>query len=158
MRELGLTVATGALACAVAACQTSEPARATPPSSATSTGVTPPVAAPPGDSRVYDQTTQNIDVTANGRFTVALEANVTTPLEWKLEPEPNPAVLTLAERKYTDDPPPGCPGCTGYGGTDAFSFVAKGPGEATLHFAYRELKPGTPPAKEITIRVRVSGP
>lgn len=158
MRELGLTVVVAALAGAVAACQTSEPARANPPSSGTSVGAAPPAATPPGDSRIYDQTTQNIDVPANGRFTVVLEANVTTPLEWKLEPEPNPAVLALAERKYTDAPPPGCPACTGYGGTDAFSFVAKAPGEATLHFAYRELKPGTPPAKEVTIRVRVSGP
>jgi len=148
----------GAAVSSVVACQTSEPARGAPPSSATSGGA-PPVSVPgaSSDGRIYDQTTQNIDVAANGRFTVALEANVTTPLEWKLEPEPNPAILALAGRQYSDSPPPGCPGCTGYGGTDAFSFVAKGPGEATLHFAYRELRPGTPPAKEVTIRVRITG-
>jgi predicted secreted protein len=159
MRQLGLTLAIGSLLAGVVACRTSEPAGANPPSSAASVsgGSAPvPPGAPSAAPRVYDQSVQSIDVAVGGRFTIALEANITTPLEWKLEPDPNPAVLALGERKYTDEPPVGCVACTGYGGTDSFSFVAKGPGEATLHFAYRELKPGMPPAKEITVRVRVS--
>lgn len=164
MRELGLSVIAVVLAVG-SGCQTSEPARTSPPSSATNPGgpgapnVGPPApnAAPSGgvESRVYDETVQLVDVAMNGRFTIALPANVTTPLEWKLEPDPDPALLGLAERKYTDTPPPGCQGCTGYPGTDAFTFVAKGPGEAALHFAYREIRKGAPPAKEITVRVRI---
>lgn len=156
MRELGLTPFFATLAVVVVACQTSEPARANPPSSATSGAAPAPMAgSASGEARVYDQTTQAIDVPVNGRFTVALEANVTTPLEWKLEPDPNPVVLAPAGHQYTDAPPAGCRACTGYAGTDAFSFVAKGAGDATLHFAYRELRPGAPPAKEVTIIVRV---
>ena len=156
MRELGLTLSLCALAASVA-CQTSEPARATPPSSAASVGSAPQgtTAGAPGGARVYDQNAQTVEVQRGGRFTIALEANVTTPLEWKLEPEPSPAVVGLAGRQYTDAPPPGCQACTGYAGTDAFTFVANGPGEATLHFAYRELRPGTPPAKEVTVHVSV---
>lgn len=160
MRKLGLiglAVACGSLS----ACQTSEPARATPPGTATGVAASPapgPSPVAPDGARVYDETVQNIDVAPGGRFTIALSANMSTPLEWKLEPEPNPAVLAAAGRRYTDAPPPGCSGCVGYPGTDAFTFEAKGPGEAALHFAYRELKKDAPPAKELTVRVRVSGP
>jgi predicted secreted protein len=107
---------------------------------------------------VYDDTAQAIDVAANARFTIALRANMTTPLEWRLEPEPDPSVIAQAGRQYTDAPPAGCTGCVGYGGTDAFSFIAKVPGDVTLHFAYREPKKAGPPAREVTVHVRVQNP
>jgi predicted secreted protein len=159
MRELGLALGI-TLLMAASACQSSEPARTNPPSSATNPGTSTlphagPDPAPAGDPRIYDDKVTSIEAGPNGSFTIALPANVSTPLEWKLEPEPNPAILALSGRKYTDSPPAGCQACTGYPGTDAFTFVAKGPGEAVLHFVYRELRKDAPPAREITVQVRV---
>ena len=173
MRELGLTASViGVLAnimttvlvgCCVAlpGCQKSEPAQATPPSSAE--GVAGPAPTSAGsvaaESRVYDETARAIDARTGERFVIALKANVTTPFEWRLEPEPNAAVVVPSEHKYTDAPPQGCSGCVGYGGTDSFAFVAKAPGEADLHFAYRQItKKDVPPNRTVDIHVRVASP
>jgi hypothetical protein len=89
---------------------------------------------------------------------VALPANVTTPMKWRIEPEPDAAVLALADRRYADQPPADCAGCTGYGGTDSFTFETKGAGAATLHFRYLPLRGEGPAQREVSIEVRVAAP
>lgn len=145
-------------AVAAAGCQTSEPASANPPSSgAVLPGNAPnagPAAAP--GSRIYDETAQIIEAHPADGFTVALKGNATTPFEWRLDPNPDAAVVAPSGHTYTDTPPPGCTGCTGYGGTDSFSFVAKGAGETDLHFVYARVTKGdAPPSRTLTIHVRV---
>ena len=160
MRQLGLTVILcELLAFALVGCQTSEPARGTPPSSGT--GNPAPMEPNPGapvasGSRIYDETVQTIEAHPNEGFVIALKANVTTPMEWRIEPAPDSGVVVLSGRNYTDSPPPGCSGCTGYGGTDSFSFAAKGSGETDLRFAYGPLgKKDAPPSRTVTVHVRV---
>jgi len=157
MRQLGLIlIAVGTFA--AVACQTSEPARTNPPSSGAAVPAVAPNAAPPagGSAPVYDEAAQVIDAHPNDHFAVALKANVTTPFEWRLDPAPNPAVVSLSGHEYTDAPPPGCSTCVGYGGTDSFSFVATGAGETDLHFQYARVSKGdSPPARTLNVHVRV---
>ena len=144
-----------------------EAAAPTAPAAAPSSDPPPgaPAAPPPasGDqpvgagTRTYTDATKSISAKAGERFAVALPSNVTIPMKWHLAPTPDAKVLALTEEKHFDQPPPGCDGCTGYGGTRLYSFEAKGAGKATLHFA---LKPLTDPSgksqKEVTIEVTIA--
>lgn len=163
-RALSLTLvcvaATGA-----AACKTS-PETAPPGASAPIAATSPlpgPTTAPGGDAALpangahtYSDTTTNISAAVGESFVVALPANVTVPMKWRLEPPPDPKLLTTGDEKYVEQPPAGCPGCTGYGGTRLFSFAAAGAGKGTLHFALRPLTdPHGPAQKEVSIAVEV---
>jgi predicted secreted protein len=110
-----------------------------------------PVAA---GSPTYGEGTKSINAKAGSRFAVALPSNITIPMKWRLEPAPDGKLLTLTEEKHFDQPPPGCDGCVGYGGTRLFHFEAKGPGKQTLRFALRPLTdPKGKAQKEVAIDV-----
>lgn len=148
------------------ACKTSPetaPPGASAPVATTSPlpGPTPPpgnAAAPPAanGARTYGDSTTSISAAVGESFVVALPANVTLPMKWRLEPPPEPKLLTVGDEKYVEQPPADCPGCTGYGGTRLFSFSAAGPGKGTLHFALRPLTdPHGAAQKELSIAVEV---
>ena len=107
-----------------------------------------------GSERTYAEGTKSISAKVGERFAVALPANITIPMKWRIEPAPDAKVLTLTQEQHADAPPKGCDGCTGYGGTRLFTFEAKGAGKTSLHFA---LKPLTNPSgasqKDVTIEV-----
>ena len=171
MHQLGLTLTFAVSLSALAGCRTSEPAQGAPPASATS--VAPPIgsasaaadAGPPPAAAsaqasappLYDETSRSVDARAGDQFVVVLPANTGTPFKWRVEPPPDATVVTLVDRRYSDAPPKDCAGCTGYGGTDAFTFLASGAGTATLHFAYAHVgKHDSPPSKEVAIAVHVT--
>jgi hypothetical protein len=77
-------------------------------------------------------------------------------MKWHLDPPPDSKLLAIGEEQYFDDPPKGCEGCTGYGGTRVFSFEAKGAGSTSLSFALRPLsEPSGKARKQVTIGVTV---
>jgi predicted secreted protein len=177
MRKLGLIFS--ALALAALGCKTS-PETAPPGPSAPVTspgpGPTPPPpgpaattaspagstpaptapAPPAGPGRTYPESTRSIQATAGERFFVALPANITVPMKWRIEPPPDPKLLDVGEEKYENQPPADCPGCAGYGGTRTFSFTAAGPGKLQLHFTLRPLTDVKGPIlKEVKIDVEI---
>jgi predicted secreted protein len=152
MRKLGLTLIGAALL--ALACKTSPETappvaspgtgpEAPPPGPAATAAPTtaPPVApgAAAGAPRTYPDSTSSIVAVTGERFFVALPANITVPMKWRLEPAPDAKLLAVGEEKYENQPPPDCPGCTGYGGTRTFTFTAAGPGKLELHFTLRPL-------------------
>jgi predicted secreted protein len=172
MRKLGLITLGAALAAVAckAAPETAPPATATagapaaspaPPPAATTgapveasptAAATPPAGAP----RTYPDTTLRIQAVAGERFHVALPSNITVPMKWRLEPPPDPKLLSAGEEKYENQPPPDCPGCAGYGGTRTFTFTAAGPGKLELHFTLRPLTDIKGPIlKEVRIDVEI---
>ena len=113
--------------------------------------------APASGAKVYPQTTKGIDARVGERFNVVLPGNVTTPFEWRFDEGADKNVVTLAEHSYTDAPPASCAGCDGYKGTFNFTFTAKAPGAAKLHFSYaRATPPGAAAEKEYTVDVHVA--
>jgi predicted secreted protein len=136
------------------AAATAAPATAAPPPSASDAPASPPPAA--AGPHVYPDSAGSIQAVAGEHFSVALPANITVPMKWRLEPPPDAKVLAVGEEKYVEQPPADCPGCTGYGGTRLFAFTAAGPGSASLHFALRPLTdPKGAAQKEVTIGVVV---
>jgi hypothetical protein len=136
----------------------SSPAAPPPtPSSTAGTPAPPAAASPPaGAARTYPESTRSIQATAGERFFVALPANITVPMKWRIEPPPDPKLLDVGEEKYENQPPPACPGCAGYGGTRTFSFTAAGPGKLELHFTLRPLTDAKGPIlKEVKIDVEI---
>jgi predicted secreted protein len=122
--------------------------RTSPPAPATNS------ASPP--ARIYDASTTSIDVNVGDAFNVALPSNITVPMKWRVEPQPDPKLLAGGDDKYVEEAPPGCSACTGYGGTRLFPFAATGAGTVTLHFTYRPLSDAQGPAqKEVTITVNI---
>ncbi|HTQ07136.1 MAG TPA: protease inhibitor I42 family protein [Polyangiaceae bacterium] len=115
-------------------------------------------AAPPAASgtHTYPASTTSISAAVGETFVVALPANITVPMKWRIEPAPDAKVLGVGDEKYVAEPPADCPTCTGYGGTRLFAFTAAGAGKATLHFALRPLTdPHGAAQKEVTIAVEV---
>jgi predicted secreted protein len=113
-----------------------------------------PSSAPAATERTYAEGTKTITAKVGERFSIALPSNITIPMKWRIEPPPDAKLLALVEEKHHDEPPPGCDGCTGYGGTRLFHFEAKGAGKSTLHFALKPLtNPGAKAEKEVTIEV-----
>jgi predicted secreted protein len=107
-------------------------------------------------SPTYSEGTKSISAKVGSRFAVALPSNITIPMKWRLEPAPDGKLLSLTEEKHFDQPPPGCDGCVGYGGTRLFSFEAKAPGKQTLKFALRPLTdPKGKAQKEVSIDVAI---
>jgi len=166
-RALGSLLAC-ATASVVVACKTSPetaPPGASAPIAATSPQAPPSAAQPPaGDAapphangpRTYPDSTANISAAVGESFVVALPANVTVPMKWRLEPPPDPKLLTTGDEKYVEQPPADCPGCTGYGGTRLFGFTGAGSGKLTLHFALRPLTdPHGAAQKEVSIAVEI---
>lgn len=135
------------------------PTAEAPPSAATPAPSAAPSDPPVGASTpAYTDSTKNISAKVGDRFAVALPSNITIPMKWRLEPAPDGKLLTLTEEKHFDQPPPGCDGCTGYGGTRLFSFEAKGAGKQTLKFALRPLTdPKGKAQKEVSIDVVIGG-
>ena len=126
------------------------------PPAATSTEARPPPAATAGP-RTYADSTPSIQAAPGEHFSVALPANITVPMKWRLEPAPDAKVLAVGEEKYVEQPPADCSGCTGYGGTRVFSFTATSSGKATLHFTLRPLTdPHGPSQKDVTVAVEVN--
>ncbi len=164
------------LACVAAwvtvACKTS-PETAPPGASApvATTSPSPGPTAPPGadppssdaaairaanGTRTYADSTTTISAAVGESFVVALPANVTVPMKWRLEPPPEPKLLRTGDEKYVEHPPADCPRCTGYGGTRLFNFTAAGAGKLTLHFALRPLTdPHGAAQKEVSISVEI---
>jgi predicted secreted protein len=129
------------------------PAAVSPTPSAASDGPAAATAAP--TSSTYDESVRSIEVAVGGSFVVALPANITTPMRWRIEPAPDTALLSVSET-YADTPPPVCKGCAGYPGTRSFSFEAHAPGKLTLHFAYRPLTdPKAAAEQELDVQVNV---
>jgi len=115
-------------------------AEATPPGAPLPVASAAPADAPVGaTSPTYSEGTKSISAKVGSRFAVALPSNITIPMKWRLEPAPDAKLLTLTDEKHFDQPPAGCDGCVGYGGTRLFHFEAKGPGKQTLKFAFRPL-------------------
>lgn len=172
MRKLGLTLALVALgiACKTAP-ETSPPGASSPASTATeapapiptppATSAPAPAATPPSapaasGPRTYPESTTSIEAKVGEKFSVALPANITVPYKWRLEPAPDPKVLAVGEETYISEPPAGCQGCAGYGGTRLFAFTAAGAGKVELHFALRPLnEPKGAAQKEARIAVSV---
>ena len=126
------------------------------PPSPTSAPSPAPTNAAAGAPRTYDAATTSIEAAVGEAFNVALPSNITVPMKWRLEPPPDPKLLAAGDDKYVEEPPPGCPACTGYGGTRIFSFAATGAGTLTLHFALRPLTdPHGPAQKEVSIAVTI---
>jgi predicted secreted protein len=124
------------------------------PSAATADSATAPAAAT--GPHVYPAVTTSIQAAPGEHFLVALPANITVPMKWRLEPAPDAKILSVGEEKYVEQPPADCSGCTGYGGTRLFAFTAAAAGSATLHFALRPLTdPKGSAQKEVTITVTV---
>ncbi len=103
--------------------------------------------ASPGNA-VYDETAQQITSKPGSHFSVLLPASIGTPMKWRIEPAPDPAILSVLAESYSEAPPSDCPGCTGYGGTRRFDFAAKSAGKLTLDFAYRSLTAAKGPAEK----------
>jgi predicted secreted protein len=172
MRQLGLSLAACALALGCKAAPEPSPAEASSPlPTATNAPAPPPPgpdpapapgasAAPSGASgaeRTYAEGTKTIAAKIGERFAIALPANVTIPMKWRIDPPPDAKLLAAGEEKYVEEPPKGCDGCTGYGGTRVFPFEAKAAGTTTLHFALRPLTdPKGKAQKEATIEVTVA--
>ncbi len=126
------------------------------PPGPTDTATTAATSAATGTPRTYDASTTSIEAAVGETFNVAVPSNITVPMKWRLEPAPDPKLLASGGDKYVEEPPPGCPACTGYGGTRVFSFVATGAGTLTLHFALRPLTDANGPAqKEVTVAVTI---
>jgi hypothetical protein len=126
------------------------------PPSSTNALSTPPPSAAAGSPRTYDAATTSIEAAVGETFNVAVPSNITVPMKWRLEPPPDPKLLASGGDKYVEEPPPGCPACTGYGGTRVFSFVATGAGTLTLHLALRPLTDANGPAqKEVSVAVTI---
>jgi len=146
------------------ACKTSPetaPPGASAPTAATSlpsppTGATTAPGATTPVPRTYDAATTSIEAGVGDAFNVALPSNITVPMKWRVEPQPDPKILAGGDDKYVEQPPAECPGCAGYGGTRLFPFVATAPGSVTLHFALRPLSdPKGAAQKEVTIKVTI---
>lgn len=167
MRELGLTGVCAAAVLAVFGCKASpEPARAEAsapstagvPAAPNAAGTTTSEAAPStaGSLRVYGEGTKTIAARPGERFGVALESNVTLPFKWRLD-APDATVLALVEEKQHEAPPAGCSDCVGTAGTKVFTFEAKAPGAASLHFALRPLtNPAGQSQRDVTVAVTVA--
>jgi predicted secreted protein len=120
-----------------------------PDASAPSVGAT-------GD-KVYDQTTTAISAAVGDHFAVVVPGNATTSYTWRADPKPDGTVITVADPKYTPQPPPGCgPGCVGYGGTYSFAVTANAAGTGKVHLVKVHVgrAPGTP-VQEVSIAVTV---
>jgi predicted secreted protein len=172
MRQLGLSLAAFALALGCKAAPEPSPAEASsplptaneappPPPGPAETGAAPAPSAPPagvpGAERTYAEGTKAITAKVGERFAIALPANVTIPMKWRIDPPPDVKLLAAGEEKYFEEPPKGCDGCTGYGGTRVFPFEAKAAGTTTLHFALRPLSdPKGKAHKEASIDVTVA--
>lgn len=105
---------------------------------------------------IYDQSSKNIQATAGQKFIVMLPANITTPMQWRIDPEPDSSLLTMVSKEYVDKPPKECPNCVGYGGTRIFYFKAHGAGETKLHFKYVGLgATDEPPEKQVDIDLHI---
>jgi predicted secreted protein len=79
--------------------------------------------------KVYDQATTAITTAVGDHFFVVVPGNATTSFTWRVDPKPDESVLSVADPKYTPQPPPGCDaGCVGYGGTYAFGLTANAGG------------------------------
>jgi predicted secreted protein len=174
MRQLGLILAFAGLAAlgcktapqpspadasSPAASATGEPAQPAPRSSevAPAPAASAEPAPAPGGERTYAEGTKALEVRVGERFAIALPANVTIPMKWRIDPPPDAKLLAASEEKYFEEPPKGCDGCTGYGGTRVFPFEAKAAGTTTLHFALRPLSdPKGKAQKETTIEVTIA--
>jgi predicted secreted protein len=174
MRQLGLSLGVLLLPLALG-CKTApepSPAQASSPSPGPASDAPPPSPGPaepvpaasagsaPGTAasgeRTYAEGTTAITAKVGERFLVALPANVTVPMKWHIDPPPDAKLLETGEEKYFDEPPKGCEGCTGYGGTRVFSFVAKAAGSTALSFALRPLgDPEGAARKQVKIEVTV---
>ena len=89
-------------------------ASATPSSVAPASSVSP---AGPAADKAYDQTTTAITATVGDHSFVVVPGNATTSFTWRADPKPDESVLSVADPKYTPQPPTGCDaGCVGYGG------------------------------------------
>ena len=120
-------------------------------------GATASSGAPASADKVYDQTTTAIAASVGDHFTVVVPGNATTSYTWRVDPKPDASVLSVADPKYTPQPPPGCNGqCVGYGGTYAFAATANAAGAAKLHLVKVHVgrEPGTP-VQEVSIAVTV---
>ncbi|MEP7051522.1 MAG: protease inhibitor I42 family protein [Pseudomonadota bacterium] len=148
------------------ACSKPSPAPVAPASAASlpseaETAAPPPSSPPPATTATeqvasYDENTKTITAKAGAHFSLLLPANVTTPMKWRIQPTPDAAVLTLAGESYSETPPAGCAGCTGYPGTKRFDFEAHARGKQTLHVSYGSLTdPSAKPEKELRIVVTV---
>jgi predicted secreted protein len=169
MRKLGLMkhALMLSLACVTApvACKTSP--ETAPPGASAPIATTSPLrgqatsvsdAAPPAANgpRTYPDSTTSISAAVGETFAVALPANVTVPMKWRLEPPPEPKLLAVGEEKYVEQPPADCAGCVGYGGTRLFAFTGAGAGKGTLHFALRPLsEPHGAAQKEVSIAFEI---
>jgi len=144
------TAPPGASAPTAATVVSPPPAGPTVPTEATAA----PVASP--GAHVYADSTTSIQVAPGEHFSVALPANITVPMKWRLEPPPDPNLLGAGEDKYVEAPPADCATCTGYGGTRIFPFTAIGQGKVTLRFALRPLTdPHGTSQKDVTIAVEI---
>ena len=161
--ELGILLAGGAcLTGCKAAPETAPPGASAPVATTAPAAQAPPPAAsagPPGaagTTRVYAESSASIQASVGEKFSVALPANITVPMKWRLEPPPDAKLLALGGERYVDQPPADCSGCTGYGGTRIFDFAATGSGNVKLHFALRPLSdPQGTAQKEVSIDVTV---
>jgi predicted secreted protein len=164
MRKLGMNDAALALSCAcilLGACRSApEPvaisegaAKAPEPSSAATPSAPEPRAPKPAPT--YDASTKRIEAKVGERFTVALPANIATPMRWRIA-APASSQLSAPTESYHDAPPAECTGCTGYAGTRMLSFEALQAGTTTLKLAYGSLTdPSAPPEREVVIEVLI---
>jgi predicted secreted protein len=109
-----------------------------------------------GDA-VYDQTTTAVDARVGDHFSVVVPGNATSSYTWKADAPVDATVLTVAEPKYTPQPPPDCNGrCLGYGGTYSFRVTANAAGSAKLHLVKIHVGrvPGAP-VQEVGMTVTV---
>jgi len=170
MRKLGMNAAL-ALSCAcmlLGACRSApEPvavsegaAKAPEPSVPEPNAPEPsaPVPSTPTPAATYDASTKRIEAKVGERFTVALPANIATPMRWRVVSSPTSSPLSAPTESYHDAPPAECTGCTGYAGTRMLSFEALQAGSTTLKLAYGSLTdPSAPPEREVVIEVLVQG-
>lgn len=106
--------------------------------------------------KFYDDSITKIDALVGERFAIRLPANITTPYKWIVAPANQPDRVVLVERHYQGDPPPDCPACVGYPGTDTLTFEARATGEAMLTLRYSSIVASSdPPEREIVVYLTV---
>lgn len=97
---------------------------------------------------------QPIFVNAGDQFTIVLNSNHTTGFQWELSQPLNQQIVKKVSSAYRSSAAP--PGLVGSGGTEIWTFAAKGSGRTTITFTYqRSWETTTAPAQTETFNLIV---
>ena len=96
----------------------------------------------------------SISVGRGTEVVVELTSNITTGYAWELLEEPDPSVLRLIDQEYESTSPPDV---AGGGGVERWFFETAGGGSVTLRMGYGPTFEESPPVRDFTVTINVSG-